>query len=98
MKSKFIAAKIVPTHLLGSPGFKYEVNRKHWIDSWTPIPLDEKIAFIFQVMELEDWLCSNRLSYATKVVYYGYRSFPHTTRISIKEHEGLTPILFRRCR
>ena len=98
MKSKFISAKIVPTDLLRFPGFKYEVNGSYWTDSWVILGSDEVVTFDFQVMELEDRVFSNKSSYVTDVIHYGYRWLPHTTNIFVKEYEGLTPILFRRNR
>lgn len=98
MKSKFIAVKIVPTDLLNNPGFKYEVNNSYWIDPWAITKHNGVITFGFQVMERESCLYSERFMYSTEVVHYGYRWLPHKTRIFIKEYEGFTPILFRRCK
>lgn len=96
MKSKFISAKIVPTDLLRSLGFKYEVNSLCWIDSWTLLDSGDVVTFDFQVTTPDYTIFSSKMLYSTVVVYYGYRWLAHRTRILIKEYERLTPILFRR--
>ena len=99
MKSKYIEVKIVPTHLLDSLGFKYEINKKHWVDSWTLIDLDDIITFQFQfqfqVNTDKDYQSFIGLPEA---IYWDNNTAPHSAHIKIKEYEKITPILFRRCR
>lgn len=102
MKSKYIEVKIVPTHLLDSSGFKYEVNKSHWVDSGAPLECDDIITFQFQlefqISTDKDYQCFVGFSGLVEAIYWDDSVTPHLAHIKIKESDGLTPILFRRCR